>query len=238
MNKGQILWFKKTTSTNDVALSLAKRGFPQGTVIVSDFQTKGRGRQGRTWESQQGKDLLFSIIFKSCGSFLQDKISLLASVAVANVLKKKFNITTFLRWPNDLLFENKKICGVLVEGSPDDEYFVVGIGINVNSKKNELPESATSLSLIKKTHLERRTLLVNIVDSCDTLYRESKYKSDIIIKEATLLCETLGRSATIKEKKKRFEGYCIGLNTDGSLLVRLDSGMQKTIRSAEVMVIK
>ena len=146
----RIYRFKQIDSTNSVAFRYAEKGAPSGSVFVTDYQTKGRGKWGRTWISPRGKNLLFSILlhpkFKSLHAPLVTQI---ACRSVAKVISKKFRLHPAFKRPNDLLVREKKICGVLVEAkgwtNGDLESLVIGVGLNVNSKPEELAPSATSL---------------------------------------------------------------------------------------------
>ena len=139
-------------STNAVARELVAKS-PSGTVIVTDRQTGGRGRLGRSWLSESGKDLTFSVILRPALTPAQAQLlSLAAAVAVAEVLEERFGLQgrVGLKWPNDVLLEGRKVCGVLVEGSLDVDHLhwvVVGIGLNVNSQASRLPASARAAGL-------------------------------------------------------------------------------------------
>ncbi len=147
----RILHYDRLPSTNDLALELASKKAAEGTVIVSDYQTHGRGRFKRKWVSRPGKNLLFSIVLKPRFSAQTAPIlTHLAARSVASILKKQFSLPAKLKRPNDVLVGEKKISGILTEAASSNgrmEYVVVGIGLNVNSRKGDLPAGATSIYL-------------------------------------------------------------------------------------------
>lgn len=148
--KFRIHRFKQTDSTNSLALRWGERGAPAGSVFVTDFQTRGRGKWGRKWVSPNGENLLFSILlrprFKAARA---PGLTQLACRSVAKVLTKRFCLPVAFKRPNDLLVRGKKICGILVEArgraTGELENLVIGIGLNVNSSSEELVAGATSL---------------------------------------------------------------------------------------------
>lgn len=160
--------FKQIDSTNSAAFRHAQRGAPSGSVFIADFQTKGRGKWGRKWISPSGKNLLFSILLRP--HFKASKapgLTQLACRSVAKVLEKNFKLTPHFKRPNDVLVRGKKICGVLVEckGRPsgDIESLVIGIGLNVNSRREELIAGATSLREETRRRQPRTALLEKIL---------------------------------------------------------------------------
>ena len=158
--KFRILHYATLDSTNNCAKELASQGACQGTIVTADYQTKGRGRFKRKWVSPRGKDLLFSIIVRP-KNLKAGSASILTQVvahSVQEVLRKNLKVEAKIKKPNDVLVENRKICGILVESSTRlgmIEYMVVGVGLNVNSRKSQLVRGATSIFEIlgKKTHL-------------------------------------------------------------------------------------
>lgn len=142
--------FKQIDSTNEEAFRRAREGASSGSVFIADYQTQGRGKWGRRWVSPKGKDLLFSLLFYPRLKALRAPgLTQVACRSVAKVLEKKFGLQPAFKRPNDLLVEGRKICGVLVEAkgrvNGDLESLVVGVGLNVNSKAQELVPGATSL---------------------------------------------------------------------------------------------
>lgn len=146
---------QQTDSTNNDIRRLALEGAPEGTVVTADVQTAGKGRRGRSWESEAGSSLLFSLLLRP--ELIPDRapqITLLMAMAVTKAVRERTGLETFIKWPNDVVVNGKKVCGILTEmqlkGSAID-HVVVGTGINLNqtSIPEELEQSATSLFLEK-----------------------------------------------------------------------------------------
>ncbi len=165
--KFHIFYFKELESTNTTAVEYAAQGFPEGTVITADYQSRGRGKPGRRWASPPGKNLLFSVLLRPAAP--AHRIPLLTQIAcrsVAKILKNKYNIASRFKRPNDILVRNKKICGVLVESSSRAwavEYVIIGIGLNVNAGAKELLSRAISMCAIAKKEINRKKLLKEIL---------------------------------------------------------------------------
>jgi BirA family biotin operon repressor/biotin-[acetyl-CoA-carboxylase] ligase len=167
--KFTIQFFNELPSTNTFAREQAAQGAAQGLVIVADYQTVGRGKPGRKWVSPAGKDLLFSLLLRPPVRPNQaPMITQIACRSVAEVLNKRYKIPTTFKRPNDILVKGKKICGVLTEAQSLSnrklESVVVGIGLNVNSEPQELPETATSLKAFKGQEYPREKILKEILD--------------------------------------------------------------------------
>src|SRR3989338_3252756 len=162
----RILYYETLDSTNNLAMTFAKEGAEEGTVVVAEYQTKGRGRFNRKWVSPRGKGLLFSVILRP--SFPASSASILTHLAaqsVAEVLKMDFNLPAKLKKPNDVLVNGKKIAGILTESSTIRrriEYVVVGIGLNVSTGRNHF-KGATSVSLETGQKADKNQILDRIL---------------------------------------------------------------------------
>src|SRR3989344_4439747 len=145
MHSHKIHHFKSLTSTQDKAKEFAKKGL-SNVIIVADIQTKGRGRFKRKWFSQKG-GLWMSILLKPKNVENLQYLTFAAAVAVAKSIKKTANLSTSIKWPNDVHYKGKKLCGILTEGIFPANYVVVGIGLNVNQNKfpDEIKSTAISL---------------------------------------------------------------------------------------------
>lgn len=165
--KFRILHYPELTSTNDLARELADQGLAEGAVICTNHQTKGRGRFERKWRSAKGKDLLFSILLRPAMRNNQaSMITQIAARAVRDTLKEDCGLPAALKRPNDVLVNGKKICGILVEASAYPgriRHVVVGIGLNVNSRRRELLTTATSVYELRQAETDRTALLESIL---------------------------------------------------------------------------
>jgi len=172
----RILHYDALDSTNDQAISFAREGAQEGTVVVAEFQKKGRGRFERTWLSPRGKGLLFSIILRPKLKASEAPIlTHWAALSVSESLQFNFNLPAKLKKPNDVLIKGKKICGILTESSGVKqklEYVVLGIGLNVNSTAKELLETATSIFIETKKKVGKEPLMLDILERFRTQYEK------------------------------------------------------------------
>ena len=166
--KFSILHYLTLDSTNNTAKELAEGGAREGTVIFSDYQTKGRGRFKRKWVSSKGKDLLFSVILRP-SKLKASHASMITQVTAMSIQKVlgRFGVSTKIKRPNDLLVDGKKICGILVESSTSSnmiDYVVVGVGLNINTPKKELFKGAASMYEVLGKQTERGNLLQGLLE--------------------------------------------------------------------------
>jgi BirA family biotin operon repressor/biotin-[acetyl-CoA-carboxylase] ligase len=173
----QVVCLDSVGSTNDVAKHLAQQGAPEGTLVVAEEQTTGRGRQGRRWLAPKGSSLLLSLVFRpSLTSVTLPQLLMASSLAVAEAIEHSTGLPVHLKWPNDILVESKKVAGILIEAgfSGDSlDYAVVGIGLNVNLDPAEIPEiasSATSLSAELGRRVPRLEVLHSLLRSMEREY--------------------------------------------------------------------
>jgi len=172
----RILRYTSLESTNNLAKDFAERGAAEGTVIVTNYQTKGRGRKNRRWMSSRGKDLLFSVIVRP--PLRAGQISILTHLtgqAVKGVLADEFDMPSKIKRPNDVLVGGKKIAGILTEATgkgQKTDFVVIGVGINVNAPKRLLLKTATSVIVETKRKADRDRLLVSFLDLFRRMYEE------------------------------------------------------------------
>ena len=172
----EIIHKEITGSTNLDIKELAMNGAEEGTVVCADMQTAGRGRRGRNWVSEKGDSLLFSLLLRP--DILPDKasqITLLMALAVTKVLRESYNFAAMIKWPNDIVVNNKKVCGILTEMYPDADgkfFVIVGCGINVGQKEipNDLQGVATSLFLGSNVVLSTEELLQGVLAEFEQYY--------------------------------------------------------------------
>lgn len=241
----EIIHFEEIDSTNTKGKELASEGAKDGTVIISEFQNKGKGRLGRTWVSPKGKGIWMSIILRpEIDPFSVSKITLLGAVAVNSALKE-IGIYTKIKWPNDIILNNKKLCGILTEMSAElnlINYIVMGIGINVNIDQKEFPEEliniGTSLKAEFNMKFNRKELVARIVNNFEKYYEEFIEKQSItncikVCRENSVL---LGNEVDIIEKGKKRRVKALDIGEDGALIVENNNGETEKIISGEVSV--
>ena len=206
-----IIHYDTINSTNLMAKAKASLGEEEGTVIVSEEQTSGKGRMGRSWSSTKYKDIILSIILRpEIDPIHASKVTLIGAAAVLKALQE-IGIPPQIKWPNDLILNNKKVCGILTEMSSElnkIHYLIIGIGINVNSDisdfKSELINSATSLKIETNKSVHRKSLMAGVLNNFEILYNEllvtHKIKSSVsICREHSTL---LGKDIRIINKNK------------------------------------
>lgn len=225
------------SSTNDHAKHLARSGYPGGVVVWAHEQTAGRGRQGNTWVSAPG-NLFMSMILRPRVNMAQiGQLSLLTGAALANVLEPISPLTAKIRlkWPNDLLINDKKAAGILVEseshGLLQVPWVVVGVGVNINSA----PENAISLHDVGvKTH-ESGHILELLVREIQLLFDQWEQDGFELIRKSWLQrAYKLGDKITARLPKETVTGTFEGLDRTGALLLTLDDGTRRMISSGEV----
>ncbi len=169
--KLKILKFKSVKSTNDVALMLIKKGNTKPSIVLSERQTKGRGTMGKKWISKKG-NLFLSILFDmSIKKINFKKFAVLNAYLLKSILTKKFSDKIKIKWPNDLLFKKKKICGILQETviNAGKKFLIVGIGINTNLDPKNTNFPSTSLKHITNKNIDNKKLFIMIKKNYEKL---------------------------------------------------------------------
>jgi BirA family transcriptional regulator, biotin operon repressor / biotin---[acetyl-CoA-carboxylase] ligase len=150
--------------------ALVDTSLPEGAIVVADHQTAGRGRLGHTWEAPAGKALLVSVLLRPPAERNIAEISLVAGVAVADALERTLGLSVQLKWPNDVMLRRRKVAGCLAEAR--DGVVVLGIGVNVNQTRDELPPNAGSVLTLTGRELDREELLTMILDDLAARYAD------------------------------------------------------------------
>ncbi|HKN85350.1 MAG TPA: biotin--[acetyl-CoA-carboxylase] ligase [Nitrospiraceae bacterium] len=229
---------EETPSTNSAAMSLAQNGEPDGTIVVADAQTSGRGRLGRHWHSPPGKNLYCSIILRR--PMPPDQVSrwlswvpLLSAVAVSRAVQVISGLRPSLKWPNDVLIEQRKIGGLLCESSgmgTATSFVIVGIGLNVNMWRDAFPtdlhDVATSLAAEAGRPFDRAVLLAALLSELEFRYEAFFSGLTDIKQEYELRCTTIGQRVRVKMTNGQcgdgIEGQAVSIGDDGSLQVMVD----------------
>lgn len=230
-NKFETIYLKETESTNTYAKALLNKGEPCApfTLIYTENQTKGRGRLGREWISKKGDTLCMSLITPYPNN---PAITLLSALGVYKALKRITDTDIKIKWPNDLIHGNKKLCGILTEST--DKYAVIGIGINLNATKfpEEIAHKATSLRLVTgKTFCPEKLAGIVAEEVIAVLQETGGILSEEIIRDYTKLCANIGREIVFGENI----GIATGISSDGCLEV-LRNNATEYIRSGEVTI--
>ena len=233
----RILYYPVLSSTMDEAARLAEQGADEGTVVIAERQSAGRGRQGRSWVSQPG-NLLFSVVFRPDIVRLPF-ISIIGGLATARAVRKTTGLIPEIKWPNDLMLGGKKAAGILAESTVVGEnvcYAVVGIGVNValdTSGTEEISAFATSVNAAAGREVERESLLRQLLlDLDDTYIQLGRGVSPI--PEWSGLLENLGTRVEVTSGSETHIGLAEGVDDGGNLLLRLDSGQVLTMTAGDV----
>lgn len=238
--------FQETTSTNDVIEKLARDGAKEGVVVFAETQTKGRGRLGRHWVSPKGKGLWFSILLRpSLPPHAVTRVTIASATAVARAIRKQTGLRPQIKWPNDILFGEKKAAGILTELSAELDkikYVILGIGVDVNLAAEELPGSlrsiATSLRIESGEAWPRAALAAEILRQFDYDYRRiASGDFDEVADEWVSQCSTIGRQVSIQMGTQTVHGRAEALDSDGALLLRTAHGRLERIMGGDVTVV-
>jgi len=245
----KIYTLEEVGSTNELAFELARNGAPHGTVVIADSQTRGRGRLDRNWVSPKGVNLYISFVLRP-GMRLADApfITFSASIALVEAIGALGVDGAYIKWPNDVLINGKKVAGVLTEAEPDGDnvnFIVLGIGVNINMPRQMIDEelgvevapSATSLmeavgSEVDRTHFA--ALLIERVESC---YGELvNLGTEHIAKEWTARCGMIGKRVEIVNDGEVIKGVARGINPHGYLMVKTDEGVMERVVAGDVVL--
>ncbi len=230
--------FVSLASTQDKAKQLAKKG-SFNKVIIAEKQTKGRGRFNRKWFSSQG-GLWMSIILKPSNIRNSQYLTFAAAVAVVNSIKKTANLNAKIKWPNDVHYNGKKLCGILTESILGKEnYVIVGIGLNINQKKfpEEIEDKATSLKLITKKNFDIKKMSELVANKFFILYDKfyNKNRLDKILDLWKKHCDTLSKEAEVTTKKGKFIGKAVGIDDNLNLILKLRNNKRIRIIEGDVI---
>ena len=240
-------YYEEIGSTNDEAFRLGLAGAPEGTVLIADRQTAGRGRMQRSWHSPDETNIYNSIILRPEIELAKaPQISILAGVAVAEVLNDYCPDKVKLKWPNDVLIDRKKVCGILpqVKTSANAVNFIVlGIGINVNINNNQFPDEirdlATSLVIETGNEISRLELIISLYENLTKWYKQLLKKGFGSIREKWLsLTPMIGQTVQVMFYEETVSGQAIGLDEDGSLILLTDKNETILISAGDATILK
>ncbi len=239
----RIVYYDIIDSTNAKCYELAEKNYPQGTTVVAEGQTKGKGRLSRPWISPRYKGIYFSIILKPDILPMQvPKITLLVAVSAVSAIRKLAQLQTLIRWPNDVLINGRKVCGILTEMNAEVDrvnFIILGIGINVTSNRSSLPKGATSLFAEGARGISRCQLLRELLMDLESNYLSFKREGFApIVQEWRNFSAILGNRVKIISHSEKLEGQATGIDSDGALIIRLDNGFQEKILAGDVELLR
>lgn len=244
--RGDYFYYREIDSTNNRARTLASEGYPEGTVVVAEMQTAGRGRRGRSWYSPAHQGIYVSVILRPVLPLKEiSRVTLLTAVAVAETLEAELQLAPRIKWPNDILINNRKIAGILSEAVTDTdgiEYIVVGIGININNPPRDFPDDfrteATS-ALAEYDRLgSRGQVLQGLLLKLESRYHELLAGNfDPILARVKSLSMVIGQDVRMDKVNGFIIGQAVDIDTNGFLLVRDREGTLHTIMSGEISIL-
>ena len=228
--EASLVYFPELDSTMDTAKDLARKNCPDFTVVVAGVQLKGRGRLRRVWLSAEG-GLYFTMVLRPQIHPLQSsRVNFLASLTLARTLQDQFDIDAKVKWPNDILVDGKKICGMLseLEAEGDHVTFInIGMGINVNNNPEVFEAKASSIKNIVGQEIPRKEILGPFLDEFEKRMKIADF--DHVISEWKKNTATLNQMVKIVTTHDETEGLAVDVDENGALMVKLEDGTLKTV---------
>lgn len=239
----QLRIIARTESTQNDAAVWALEGAEDGAVIIAEEQTGGRGRQGKSFHSPAGKGIWMSLILRpQIPLQFTPQLTLLSAVALCRAMKRMSEVDLGIKWPNDILYEDKKVCGILTESSAEDErlvHVIAGVGISVNLEEHDYPEElrskVTSLKIASGKEIDRASLVAECLFELEQLYKlyvEQGFAPIRTLWEAQSV--TIGRSLSVTTPNGIVSGVAQGLDDSGALIVLGEDGCYRKIFSGDV----
>ncbi len=235
-----IAYYSSLGSTNEALKGLAAQGAPEGTLVIADQQTAGKGRLDRKWLAPPGTSLLMSLLFRpDLAPNQAPRLTMICSLAIADAVEGLTDLSVGLKWPNDVFIRGKKAGGILTESAVTGgrlEYVVVGMGLNVNLAVSTLPElrgTATSLSQELDRGVSRLELLWKILEGIETRYKSLR-RGESPHEEWAARLINLGRQVQVTKSDGVLVGWAEGVDADGALILRTPDGQRKQIVAGDV----
>lgn len=242
----RIVHYFRTDSTNTVALELAARGAEHGTVVVAEEQTAGRGRLGRDWYSEKSSGIYASVILRPpLAPAAASVLTLLAGVAVYQAVRSTTGLPVDIRWPNDVLVNEKKVCGILTEMSAELDRLhavVLGIGLNVNHREMpaNLKQIATSLRMEGRKIYSRAQILAALLKELEKKYRLLLEEGSAAIAQAWAAASSYaeGKRIRVVSGSEEYAATTAGLEPNGALRIRRENGWEESLVAGEITEVK
>lgn len=238
------IYYQEIDSTNLEAARLATGGAVEGTLVVADMQTAGRGRRGRQWESPQGEAVYMSLVLRPEALPEQAPgLTLVMALSVAQALKSLGLLGCQIKWPNDIVMNRKKLCGILTELHMDGSRVsdvIIGVGINVNQENfaPEIAAIATSILVETGNRIDKDSLIDAVMAAFSknySIYQET-YDMRSLIGDYHAFLANRNQEVRVLDPKGEYEGIALGINLRGELLVRKQDGTIETVYAGEVSV--
>ncbi|PKL35212.1 MAG: biotin--[acetyl-CoA-carboxylase] ligase [Spirochaetae bacterium HGW-Spirochaetae-1] len=240
---GKLVYLREVTSTQDMAEKLAREGAIEGTTVIAEKQLAGRGRRGRNWISPSGGGIYISLVLRpDINPINIAQVPMAAGVALTKTIEQVTGIQSKIKWPNDIMIGTRKVAGILTEMNCEADrvnYIILGIGINVNTGMQNLPElirnTATSLREQSGSEVSRMEFIRCLLSQFEDIYKEFIVNGfSPILTQWKQLNNTIGSKVRVFDDTWEISGTAVDIDEDGSLLVETDSGVIKKIISGDV----
>ena len=236
---GNVIFRESLDSTNRMAKELARQGAPEGTVVMTEQQTAGRGRRGRAWDSPGHANLLFSILLRpTLPPHDVFALTMIFALAASETVREETGLEVLIKWPNDLYVGRKKLAGILTEFALKGkgiDHVILGLGLNVNWD----PSFSQSTSLKTETGrtVSRNDLLVGILKRFEKYYQDvSPGQMALYYEKWNALSLIMGKDVEIESDQVRIQGKALRIDYDGALIIGDETGREKKIRNGDVTV--
>ncbi|MGV8153521.1 MAG: biotin--[acetyl-CoA-carboxylase] ligase [Alkaliphilus sp.] len=239
----KIICFDEIDSTNNYAKKIACRE-EHGTVIIAESQTAGRGRRGRDWVSPKNEGLWMSIILKPIIPLSEaSKITQIAALSICNAIRELCKCEALIKWPNDIVINGKKVCGILTEMTGElgeISFIIVGIGINIKTREftEDLSAIATSLLIESKTEVSRKELFLRIMEKFEKYYESfiENVSLESIVPEIRKYSALVGKEIIVVRGNKKIYAIAKDITSEGELSIETSEGEKIILNSGEVSI--
>lgn len=239
----KLIYLEKTASTNDYIKEFINDRKNNGLTVIAEDQTNGRGRMGRHWASQKGKAITMSVLLMpGIDAGLASYFTSISAVSLNQAIINTINVESKIKWPNDIVLNNKKISGILVESGilhGKANFLIIGMGVNVNQEyfDEEIAETASSLKICTGCEIDRKILVSNILNAMESNYNIFINKGmgpflDYLKKNSAVL----NKDIIISLSKEKLYGRAIDIDKEGHLIVKLNNGETKIVSGGEVTI--
>lgn len=245
----KVVYAPEIDSTNNEAKRNAENGAKDGTLYITESQTSGRGRRGRQWVSPSGSGIWMTLLLRpQINPANASMLTIVAAMAVTMAIRRAVaetgaDVECYIKWPNDVVINKKKVCGILTEMSAELDcihYVVIGIGINVNTTEfaDEIKETASSLFVETGKNIKRSRIVALFAEEFTKYYQKFLNTGDLsgLVQDYNELLINAGRQVRICDAKEEFTGVAAGIDSHGELLVTKEDGTQAVISAGEVSV--
>ena len=238
------VYFQEVSSTNQVIKKMAEEGAQEGTLVMTDVQNQGKGRAGRVWTMEPGTNIAMSLLLRPALPPARiSMVTLVMGLSVACACRELYGLPVGIKWPNDVVIDGKKICGILTEMSTEMmavNYVVIGTGINVNGTgfPEEIRDKATSLGLVLGRKLGRAELIAACMKYFEEFYDQFLQTQDLSLLQERYneLLLNRNRGVRVLEPGNEYSGVALGISSNGELLVEKEDGSRTAVYAGEVSV--